>query len=742
MPSDSSISRNLLPPLESTTAQRTILLFALVLVAAIGFSTYNSLRRYSVSTDRVEHTFRVITEGERLHVALKSAELNTTLYQQTKQRAFALEAVAQASLVRKTLAELQSLTWDNPEQQQRLRNLSHDLDRKLLLIQLQDSHGLSSPSETAETLALNAQLSEQLEQFLKVERLLLEKRSAQSDHREWFSGLLIAAGSGFLFLVLAVSTWMLDRGRQRAEEQQKHIRSLNSDLVQKIAEVQEARVLLDLLFEKAPVGVGLWDRQFRYLRANGALAQVDRMPVNQMIGKTVQEVLPGMSRLIVPLLEQILETGEPIRNKDLSSAVQGRAQTRNVSFYPIGERPHITGIGIICQDVTDERGREQQLRETAKLESLGVLAGGIAHDFNNLLTGILGNTSLVADLLKEDDPTQPMLAEVLSAGERAAELTRQMLAFSGKGRFYLEDVDIGKQVRETSAFLRGAIPRHVELNLEVEPDLAPVTADCGQIQQLLTNLVVNAAEAIGAHYGKVTVRVSMQDVDETYAEQFISGDVRPGRYVQIQVSDNGAGIDAETLKRMYEPFFTTKFVGRGLGLSAVSGIVQGHEGAIQVYSVPGQGTTFTILFPPATGIPVSSPEPTATGDPVPGVHVLVVDDEETVQRTVRAALEQKGLVVEMAANGKEGLDCFQREPDRFHVILLDVNMPVMNGAEALKKIRAIRPKVPVIMSSGFQEMAVEGSFASFPGVSFYRSLTPRQRSAKRSRGHGSGALLE
>src|SRR6185437_15376938 len=249
-----------------------------------------------------------------------------------------------------------------------------------------------------------------------------------------------------------------------------------------------------------------------------------------------------------------------------------------------------------CIDITESRQAEERLRHAAKLESLGILAGGIAHDFNNLLTGIMGNASLILEDLPPGSRSIPFAENIVQASETAAQLTRQMLAYSGKGRFVLERVDLSREVREITPLLEASIPRMVALEMQLARALPLVEADPGQIQQLVMNLVINGAEAIGNSAGTVTVATEVSHLDGNLP--IVSGfPVPEGRCVTLRVLDTGCGMDAQTRSRIFDPFFTTKFTGRGLGLAAVSGIVRGHRAGLSLNSEPGCGTEFVIHFP-------------------------------------------------------------------------------------------------------------------------------------------------
>jgi signal transduction histidine kinase/CheY-like chemotaxis protein len=363
------------------------------------------------------------------------------------------------------------------------------------------------------------------------------------------------------------------------------------------------------------------------------------------------------------------------------------------------------------RDYLEERqASEEKLLQTQKLESLGILAGGVAHDFNNLLTGILGNASLALDISPRGSPTERMLQDVMHASERAAHLTKQLLAYAGKGRFVLQAVDLSRAVREISHLIRASIPKNAQLRLDLADKLPCVEADASQIQQVVMNLVINAAEAIPEHsLGNVLVTTRAQHVDEHYLEQTLgAGEIGPGEYVALEVHDTGIGMDDATLQRIFDPFFTTKFAGRGLGLAATQGIVRGHKGAMKVYTAPGQGSTFKILFPAMADEQHAAQVAPAVATPMTTVSgtVLVIDDEEAVRRTAKASLERRGYDILLAENGLEGLRIFQALSGKISLVLLDLTMPGPGGEEVLRQIKSMKPETKVVLSSGYNEVEV------------------------------------
>ena len=352
----------------------------------------------------------------------------------------------------------------------------------------------------------------------------------------------------------------------------------------------------------------------------------------------------------------------------------------------------IVGASHVARDISKRREFEAQLRQTQRLESIGVLAGGIAHDFNNLLTGIIGNASLVADSIPAGHPARERLDDLSNAADRAADLTRQMLAYSGKGHFMIEAMDVAGVLTAIDQLLQASIPKTVTVRLEPGARVPPIEGDPNQIQQLLMNLIINAAEAIGEdRCGTVVVRTGAQEIDEEYIRAALPGiNLAPGAYVSIEVQDDGSGMSEEVKAKIFDPFFTTRFAGRGLGLAAALGIVNAHKGAIRVDSTPGEGSTFRVLLPATVHRAAAVPE--LQTPPLKGT-VLVVDDEEIVRKVAKLSLESYGYHVLLADNGKEAVDLFREVHATVDLIILDLTMPVMGGEEAFGHLREVRPDV-------------------------------------------------
>jgi two-component system CheB/CheR fusion protein len=476
------------------------------------------------------------------------------------------------------------------------------------------------------------------------------------------------------------------------------------------------------LFESARDGILLVDAATgEVLDANPYTERLFGYRHGELVGRKLWEIEPlqnvSWARAV---LDQIRDRGvERFDDLNLRTRDGRDIQTEVIAnVYTEGER---LAIQFNMRDVSERRKFERELRETQKLESLGLLAGGIAHDFNNLLTGIIGNASLAYTEVAPDQPLRMRLREIVQAGERAAFLTRQMLAYSGRGRFVIEPIDLGDLIREISALVRSSIPKTVELKLNLAPNLPLVEGDAAQIQQVIMNLVINAGEAIGEDgTGTVEVRTTRREIDAREAAEFFGAE-QPARgpYVQIEVIDNGAGMDDETKARIFDPFFTTKFTGRGLGLAAVQGIVKGHHGAIRVHSTLGQGTSFLILLPAARRrkAAVHAEERPAASIPL-GSVALVIDDEETIRELTRNVLLRAGMKVLLAENGQEGVEVFRENKGLVSVVILDLLMPSMGGEEVINVLKQIDPEVPVILSSGFDEREVTRRFVKHKPTRF------------------------
>jgi signal transduction histidine kinase/CheY-like chemotaxis protein len=360
---------------------------------------------------------------------------------------------------------------------------------------------------------------------------------------------------------------------------------------------------------------------------------------------------------------------------------------------------------------------ERKMLETQKLESLGVLAGGIAHDFNNLLTVIIGNATLALLDLDSQSQAGESVEQIQVAARRAADLTRQMLTYAGRGRVTTEPLNLNHMLREMSLLLRSSISKDVQLREYLSPQPLWFEGDATQIRQVLMNLIINASEALGSDGGSMSIATTLLHADQAYLDQtYAAADLPEGVYVVLQVADTGCGMDKPTQARIFDPFFTTKFTGRGLGLAAVLGIVRGHGGTLHVQSEPGKGSVFTVLFPalPDDQLTNRSPAEAPAPPTAPRSHhglVLVVDDEDDVAATAARMLSTLGFEVLLAADGIAGLELFREHAPRLQVVLLDLTMPRMSGEETLHAMRQVSGDVPIVLMSGYSEEDIASRFA-------------------------------
>jgi nitrogen-specific signal transduction histidine kinase/CheY-like chemotaxis protein len=359
----------------------------------------------------------------------------------------------------------------------------------------------------------------------------------------------------------------------------------------------------------------------------------------------------------------------------------------------------------------DERiALERHAQHGQKLESLGVLAGGIAHDFNNLLVAVLGNLDLAAAGLAPDAPGNRHLEQATHAAQKGAGLARELLAYSGRGRFDVRPLDLSVLVDEMGQLLRAAVHKTIRLDLRLARPMLPIMGDASQLQQVVMNLIVNAAEAIGERPGTIVLTTGVDEcAAATLAKSRLQVKPAPGRFASIEVADDGCGMTTAVQQRLFDPFFTTKLAGRGLGMAAVQGIVQGHGGAVLVDSAVSRGTTFRVYLPVASltaelgvGTQAGSTQ-SAEGRFEQGGLVLVVDDEDVVREATCSMVEHLGFSVVAAADGGEAVDLFRRLRERVAFVLLDFTMPVMDGPATLAELRRLRPDVKVLLASGFDQ---------------------------------------
>ncbi|WP_257306749.1 CHASE domain-containing protein [Geothrix campi] len=512
-----------------------------------------------------------------------------------------------------------------------------------------------------------------------------------------FSLVLAAYVRGLLAGQAQIRTQVEARTRELAQETESHRRDAQA--------LRESEARFRHLVEV--MGEGMWvvDPQGNTTFVNRRMAEMLGYAPEEMLGR--------------PLSDFMFEADRATSDRNLAQRRNGIAAQHDFRFRrkdgsevwtivtgnPVmdDERRVVSVLGIIT-DITERRRAEQAQLQSQKLESLGVLAGGIAHDFNNLLTAILGNINLAQMCTPPLSPAQPYLENLEKSVHRATSLTRQMLAYSGKGRFTVAPLDLNQAVEEMSHLLGVSISKKVTLRFQLQQGLPALMAEASQIQQVVMNLVTNASEAIGDREGIVSIRTGTQVFPETTLTRDFPGQaIEPGTFLTLEVSDTGQGMSPEVQARIFEPFFTTKFTGRGLGLSAMQGIVRGHKGGIRVYSELGKGTTFKLIFPAGLD---AAPAWTEEDEPAAWTGsgtILVVDDEEGVRTVADALLRSMGFDVLHAKNGLEALEQFKASRDAIKVVLMDLTMPHMDGAETFRELRRLDPHCRVVLTSGYNE---------------------------------------
>jgi PAS domain S-box-containing protein len=470
---------------------------------------------------------------------------------------------------------------------------------------------------------------------------------------------------------------------------------------------------IEAIYANAQVGLCVIDRQLRYVRINKQMLEMCGHAADTLIGRTLEEATPQLAAILVPICQQVLNSGEPIVNVEYNSLVPPDEEPR----YWIGnhhalrdEVGNIIAVNVAIHDITERRraneeraALEDQLRQSQKMEALGTLAGGIAHDFNNVLTAISGNAQLAIEDLTPDHPATASLHEIKRATGRAKDLVRRILAFSRPEQNIQHLIELRPIVEEALRLLRATVPRMIEFHLEAEPDLPPVMADATQVHQVLMNLGKNACDAMQKRGGTLTIRLASERVESLSDSP--SPDLHPGCYLRISVADTGTGIPPELIERVFEPFFTTKGHGEGtgLGLSVVHGIVRGHRGAILVHSAPGAGTVFDLYFPAAEH-QADDAATASFGTATPagkGEHVLYVDDEDQLVHLVTRMMERMGYNVTGMTRPAEAIDAVRAEPQRFDLVLSDLGMPGMSGMDLAEELLRIRPDLPIIITSGY-----------------------------------------
>jgi len=483
---------------------------------------------------------------------------------------------------------------------------------------------------------------------------------------------------------------------------------------------EEERSKLAVIVEQSLNAIILTDCDGVIEYVNPAFEKMAGFSSAEVLGKTPNITKSGQhSKSYYQKMWHTLLQGQSWKGNFINKAKDGHLYEVEQTIFPILSENNgkITGYTAIQQDVTERNRIQKQDEHAQRLESLGILAGGIAHDFNNLLTAIMGNASLAKNNLENTEGCRKKLDNILHASESAANLCKQMLAYSGKGHFVIHPMNLSDVVRKILQLLETSVNKKAKLIADLQDDLSLIEADEGKMQQVIMNLIINASEAMGESSGEIHITTETAYLTEEKLLSLLNGDsIAKGDYVVIHVRDNGCGMDADTQKKVFDPFFTTKFTGRGLGMSAILGIIRGHRGALQMQSVVGQGTQFSIYFPVVKASSVNVQEDVSRGldSDVAAIEasttVLVVDDEKNIRNLVSDILDVMAMHSILAESGEQGLILLEEHLDEIDVVLLDMTMPNMDGQQFYAKMQDFASHIPVIVSSGYTESDVRQRF--------------------------------
>ena len=456
-------------------------------------------------------------------------------------------------------------------------------------------------------------------------------------------------------------------------------------------------------------GVFLYTDVFHFI--NPGMEQITGYSAEELLNQPFWKTVHPDEQQLVHQRGEARRRGEEVPKRYVMKLLHKSGHTIYVDFIAravtLGGKVYGLGTAFDITDrvhATEERLRlERQLLEAQKLESLGLLAGGIAHDFNNLLTVILGNASIILEESPKSDLIHACAKTVVDTCQRASSLTRQMLAYSGRGRLVVEPLDLNATVQGIVSLVESSLPKPITLRYELTEGLPGLEADHTQLQQVILNLITNASESLGAGRGVITVRTGSEHLDAAaLAASFSGQELDPGPFVCLEVEDTGLGMDATTQARIFEPFFSTKGAGRGLGLAAMQGIVRGHRGGIWIRSEAAGGTTFHVVFPAlSSAVPRPMEIPSEPDSWRGSGLVLLVDDEETIRELAALALRRAGFDVVEAGDGSSAVEAFRRHAPNLRAVVLDLVMPLMGGEAALAEMMEIAPQIPVVLCSGY-----------------------------------------
>lgn len=497
-------------------------------------------------------------------------------------------------------------------------------------------------------------------------------------------------------------------------------------VIASILDISERRKLeqrYEAAIQQLPEGMLIVSSSGRIVMANPTVEQMFGYGRNELIAHPVEVLVPlKLQELHRNHRAEFMANPSP-RRLGVGVNLCGRHKDGHEIPLEIGLNPMQTSEGleviVTIIDISSRRKLESERREfeakiqqTQKLESLGMLAGGIAHDFNNILTGVLGNAELALMGLPRSSAVTRNIERILEAAQRAAELCGQMLAYTGKNKFIQKAFSLNEIIETTTELIHASVSKNVAMRFSLQPDLPSMMGDPTQIRQVIMNLVINASEAIMQKNGSITVSTGIMDYnpDDYIGYAPFDSEIPAGSYVYLTVTDTGHGIDAKVMEKIFEPFFSTKFTGRGLGLAAVLGIIRAHGGTIRIHSEIGKGTTFRILLPYQEGQEVEAASTRSRQSFSRTGTVMIIDDEQHVHDVIGDTLLRAGFEVISALDGRDGLRLFESNHPALTLVVLDLTMPGMNGDEVLRAMRKIDAKVPVIVTSGYSEDETSAQF--------------------------------
>ncbi|HUX34786.1 MAG TPA: ATP-binding protein, partial [Gemmatimonadaceae bacterium] len=713
-------------------------LFAVALVA-FGLGEVGLFLYQRSITQWADHSRDVARLARSAYRQVLERRAAANVYLLSSGRTVPVTARIAAAITDSSLDSLARLTADNPGQTSRARAIARAFQDWNTQFAAPALAGALSPAAAANLdPPLFTPVRTAFAAFLTAEDVLYDGRHGRSQLMGWLAllgmlvpsgllaGLVVASGRRFAGQAdqLAAQQETLEEQAMELEQQVEELEVSNTELGEALDAVRQARdraesesyarqrnaALLSAALVSSPIGLSLLDCDLRYIQVNRAIAAVTGLAADDHVGRTLREVNPRLSPDIEALLLRVLETDEPLQNLEMmrpGATPDAPMRYLLLNVYPMkSETGETLGLAVAALDTTDQRALQEQFHHAQKLEAVGRLAAGIAHDFNNLLTVVRSYCDLALLEMADDAPGREEIGEIRAAGERAAALSRQMLAMSRKQAIIPRPVATGEVMAELEPMLRRVTANSVRFDMTLERPLGIVRIDPTHLEQVLMNLVINAVDATPPD-GRVAVEARNVVLDEADVKR-LSG-LAAGAHVAITVSDTGSGIDAETLQRIFEPFFTTKGHGKGtgLGLSTVYGIVREAGGYVRVESTVGQGTAFTVYLPaelPEAGAgPREAPRGGGAGVPA-GARgdevVLLVEDEELLRKSLLRALKRRGYTVVEAAHGGEALRLAQEYQGSIHLVLSDLHMPGMNGRDLVARLAADRPQLRVLFMSG------------------------------------------